>query len=336
MARLRTFLRRWRGFTLIELLVVIAIIAILIGLLLPAVQKVREAAARAQSQNNLKQIGIAVHNCHDTFGKIPPTQGAFPSNTNNVDWGANVAPSRFGTGLYFLTPYIEQDAVYKNTHTNSWRTPSDNPPGVSTTVIKTYVAPGDPSLPAESLTWGGRGATSYALNWHVFRGGWDEDWQVGGVTRFASIKDGLSNTVFAAERYSVCGDPSKQTGVYYVEAIWGEDGQNAGPRGEVWNLNTRFVPGFWALLPGAGSGDGNSPSAQWQKQLNYPWSYMPVPQVSPDPLLCDPRRVQGFAAGGIQVLLGDGSCRSVSPNVSQPTWGRACDPKDGGILGGDW
>jgi prepilin-type N-terminal cleavage/methylation domain-containing protein len=336
MAQLRSLIRRVRGFTLIELLVVIAIIAILIGLLLPAVQKVREAAARTQSQNNLKQLGIAVHNCNDTYGKLPPCQGCFPNDANNTDWNLNSSPSRFGTLQYFLLPYIEQDNAYKITVRNSWRKSTDNPRGASDTVIKTYQAPGDPSLQASGKTWGGRGATSYAANWHVFRGGWDEDWQVGGVTRFAKITDGLSNTIFFAERYSMCGNPALQTGISYVEVIWAEDGQNVGPRGEVWNLNTRFTPAFWAVLPGAGSGDGNSQSAQWQRVANYPWAFMPLPQISPPQELCDPRRLQSFGAGGIIVGLGDGSVRSVSPNVSQITWGRACDIKDGLVLGNDW
>jgi prepilin-type N-terminal cleavage/methylation domain-containing protein len=324
----KAMVRRWRGFTLIELLVVIAIIAILIGLLLPAVQKVREAAARTQSMNNLKQMSLAAHNCNDAHGKLPPSQGCFPSHANNTNWGDPSQPSRFGTAQYFLLPYIEQDNLYKAQVNHSWD---------AAAIVKTYQAPLDPSMPSSGRTWGNRPATSYAANWHVFRGGWDEDWQVGGVSRIpASIPDGTSNTIMFAERYAVCGRPGTTTGSNYVEVIWAEDGQNAGPRGETWSLNTRFCPAFWALLPGAGTSDGGSPSAQWQGVLNYPWSVMPVPQISPAQFDCNPRMVQAFSAGGIQVGLADGSVRAVSPSISQPAWGRAVDPADRLPMGNDW
>jgi prepilin-type N-terminal cleavage/methylation domain-containing protein len=344
--------RRWRGFTLIELLVVIAIIAILIGLLLPAVQKVREAAARMVSTNNLKQLVLASHNCNDTFNKLPPSQGAFPSGTNNVAWSASVLPSRFGTVCYFLLPFIEQDNMYVSQEISGG--PGDprgqGPHGSNSWwlnyPVKTFQAPADPTLPASGLTWSGRGAISYAANWHVYRGGWDEDWQVGGVHSLNSISDGLSNTIFWAERYTICGDPTfnRVDETKYVEHIFNEDGQNVGPTGFFEHIKNSgasftpdgplFAPAFWAPAPPMDHPENNL--------LNYPWSYMPLPQFKPAPKAalalggCDPQRQQGLSAGVIQVGMGDGSVRSVGVGVSQRTWGLAVDPNDGQPLGNDW
>jgi hypothetical protein len=183
-------------------------------------------------------------------------------------------------------------------------------------------------LPGGAMTWGNRGAASYAANWHVFRGGWDEDWQTANVTSFpASVPDGSSNTIFFAERYTVCGRNGASTGYNYVEHIWGEDGQNAGPTAENFNTNAYFAPSFWSP-PNIVHPEKNL--------LNYPWSYMPLFQVAPTQNQCDPTRLQSFSAGGLLVGIGDGSCRSISPGVSQQTFGRAVDPADGQPLGSDW
>src|ERR1700686_5084373 len=104
-----------RGFTLIELLVVIAIIAILIGLLLPAVQKVREAANRAKCENTLKQLGVAAHNYHDTYGQFPPAVQVYTTQTagqnNMCSWYNNPMPGPNWAVL--MLPFIEQDGLYR-------------------------------------------------------------------------------------------------------------------------------------------------------------------------------------------------------------------------------
>jgi prepilin-type N-terminal cleavage/methylation domain-containing protein len=111
-------LRKWSGFTLIELLVVIAIIAVLIALLLPAVQQAREAARRTQCRNNLKQLGLALHNYHDNYGRLPKCVYWYsaPSYTNGI--AQNPQPRNF-SWISMILPFIDQGPFYNSINFNA-------------------------------------------------------------------------------------------------------------------------------------------------------------------------------------------------------------------------
>jgi prepilin-type N-terminal cleavage/methylation domain-containing protein/prepilin-type processing-associated H-X9-DG protein len=322
------------GFTLIELLVVIAIIAVLIGLLLPAVQKVREAAARAKCQNNLKQIGLACHNVANSTGYLPCFYGWYPGQSPNPNNG-------WGTQMFHLLPYIEQDNLYKSSLTSGANWDGENPPGpyysgmarygqgqnfVGAQVVPTFICPADPTCPAtgpvtNNGVWGTNdggqalwGPSSYAGNAQVF----GKFTAYVGSTSFSlpyyrldQITDGLSNTVFFAERYVVC-DGTANPNVGAVRAClwdWNEPGNQPGHA--QWPIYSEF-------LDPAGN------------------TAFPLPQIRPPIGQCDWQGPNTAHPGGVQVAMGDGSVRNVGAGVSQATWQAAHTIQGGEVLGNDW
>jgi len=298
------------AFTLIELLVVIAIIAVLIGLLVPAVQKVREAANRLSSQNNLKQLGIAIHSANDSQGKLPPAwMESYPPTGNG--WPISGAyTGKFGGAHYFLLPYIEQDNLYRSGG-YPWDT-ATYPPGILSQVVKTYVAPQDGSANENQVY--GWGVTNYAGNFQVFgnpRSNVNNAagiWCIGSSRIHSSFQDGTSNTIVFAEKRAACG--VGPTG----GSLWGHG----------W-WDPHYMPYFAMVF-----NDGTAPTG-----IN-PLNAIQPPQPMPTDATCQIERATALSSGGCMVAMADGSVRNVNTSMSQATWWAALTPAGGEVLSTDW
>jgi prepilin-type N-terminal cleavage/methylation domain-containing protein/prepilin-type processing-associated H-X9-DG protein len=329
-----------RGFTLIELLVVIAIIAILIGLLVPAVQKVREAASRAQCLNNLKQMGVGLHNYHSTHNTFPP---GLVSQLSNPAWvmppgNCNAEAPDLGPGwsfFAFLLPYVEQDNLYKAIRFDLLLTDSAND-AVRRTAVKTYVCPRDtyprvvniydcgnpPSVNAQPAVLGDAAVCSYVgclgggmdnppdpnyacYEFQPFNGVFHRNQSI----RVADITDGTSTTIGVGERNSG-----------FVESGWAGVvlGQEL-----IYNPATRPSP-YNPALP---------PCQNWRPSITAVVVHSRQYTInSPNG---SPASFHSAHTGGGNFLFMDGSCRFLTNSISLQVM-RALATRNGGeAISGD-
>jgi prepilin-type N-terminal cleavage/methylation domain-containing protein/prepilin-type processing-associated H-X9-DG protein len=319
-----TKMRRAKGFTLIELLVVVAIIAILIGLLLPAVQKVREAANRMQCSNNLKQMGIALHNYEGTNGKFPEASTAPP--------GTTVPPPPFRHGFVAYTlPWVEQDNVYKSyTLSVNWFD-SENAAPIAIP-LKIYLCPSaNPARNASSkarvygsrtgapIDYGSTNVSSYAPG---YAGTTNADRRKGVMndregSKAADILDGLSNTLMVSE----CANRPQLWIKGFLRTDIIAQTSNV-PSGLVANGET--TGGLWAehqkaLSVGGASNDGTTTIGGGPCAINCTNDW----------------EIYSMHSGGANTLIADGSVRFISESISITNLAALCSRAGGEINSGD-
>jgi prepilin-type N-terminal cleavage/methylation domain-containing protein/prepilin-type processing-associated H-X9-DG protein len=319
-------MRRRPGFTLIELLVVIAIIAILIGLLVPAVQKVREAAARSQCQNNLKQIGVAMHNFHDAYKKLPPQTA---KNANSCC---------FGTWQMAILPFVEQDTLWK-AYQNFGGTATTGPNYqqqqnlvVTSARLSLFTCPSDVPNAPKSGSFNGQTYNITQHNYLINVG--NIDYSQGGdgalpdqpaglafggapfsrkaQFRLTDIADGTSNTLMVAE-------VNQGQGQDFRGLTWWAEGSGFTV------YRTPNSPGYDYISNGAGAPGCVPPS---QNPLNADCKAQPSPNWNVF-------TARSRHTGGVNVVLCDGSVRFVSNEIAWTTW-QALGTSRGGEVVGDY
>jgi prepilin-type N-terminal cleavage/methylation domain-containing protein len=340
------FSKRRSGFTLIELLVVIAIIGVLISLLLPAVNKVREAANRTQCLNNLKQMGLATIALNSQYGKLPPMLGPFPISTPDP-----VLHRPVGNPFFFMLPFIEEDSLYKlskvpNPDPNTYYLPNLPHPGyplqsagfipACAHSIPLFHCNSDPSLSGDGTNGGQSnalagsnvwGESSYAANRMAFA-----DFQLPPPANIpalapawndavyhkipADFSDGPSKTILFTEKYANC----QVTG-----------GTPGGTRWASWNPTTGVADPYFPAFERASDPNGTTDFFDFYGTEPVPFLVQPNKLTS-----CDYFMPSTGHPGVINVCMGDGSARSVIQEVSASTWFFACTPNLGDVLGSDW